>query len=48
MIYDHLGMRTVLNAVGPATRLGGLPLHPEVWKAMQESLEHSVRMDELV
>lgn len=46
MIYDHLGMRTVLNAVGPATRLGGLPLHPEVWQAMQESLDHSVRMDE--
>lgn len=46
-IYDDLGVPTVLNGVGPATRLGGLPLHPEVWAAMQEAVEHSVRMDQL-
>ncbi len=46
-IYDDLGVPAVLNGVGPATRLGGLPLHPEVWAAMQDALESSVRMDEL-
>lgn len=46
-VYESLGVPTVLNAVGPATRLGGLPLHPEVWAAMQEALANSVRMDAL-
>lgn len=46
-VYDDLGVPTVLNGVGPATRLGGLPLHPEVWTAMQEAVAQSVRMDVL-
>lgn len=46
-VYESLGVPGVLNGVGPATRLGGLPLHPEVWKAMQEALATSVRMDVL-
>lgn len=46
-LYEKWGVPTVLNGVGPATRLGGLPLHPEVWQAMQEALAQSVRMDAL-
>ncbi len=46
-IYDDLGVPTAINAVGPATRLGGLDLHPDVWAAMTESLQASVRMDVL-
>ena len=44
-LYEGLGVPVALNGVGPATRLGGLPLHPEVWAAMQESLASPVRMD---
>ncbi|CAN5451512.1 hypothetical protein BH10ACT7_BH10ACT7_04620 [soil metagenome] len=46
-VYESLGVPAVLNGVGPATRLGGLPLHPDIWKAMQEALATSVRMDVL-
>lgn len=46
-VYDKLWVPAVLNGVGPATRLGGLALHPEVWTAMQEALAVSVRMDVL-
>ena len=46
-VYDRLGVTPVINGVGPATRLGGLPLHPDVWTAMQEALAQSVRIDEL-
>ena len=45
--FGDLGVPAVLNGVGPATRLGGLPLHPEVWEAMRESLRSPVRMDVL-
>lgn len=44
-LYEGLGVPAALNGVGPATRLGGLPLHPDVWLAMQESLASPVRMD---
>lgn len=44
-LYEGLGVPVALNGVGPATRLGGLPLHPDVWAAMQESLASPVRMD---
>lgn len=44
-LYERLGVPGAINAVGPATRLGGLPLHPEVWAAMQEALATPVRMD---
>ncbi len=37
----------LINGVGPATRLGGLPLHEEVWQAMREASQTSLRMDEL-
>lgn len=44
-LYEGLGVPAALNGVGPATRLGGLSLHPEVWAAMHESLASPVRMD---
>ncbi|MEH1013195.1 aminotransferase class V-fold PLP-dependent enzyme [Micromonospora sp. CPCC 206060] len=46
-IYAELGIRTLINAVGPATRLGGLPLSDEVTEAMRVAGTRNVRMDEL-
>lgn len=46
-IYAELGVGTIVNAVGPATRLGGLPLSEGVLDAIRQSLESNVRMDEL-
>lgn len=47
MIFDGLSLTPVINGVGPATRLGGLPLADEVLQAMREAAKISVRMDEL-
>jgi L-seryl-tRNA(Ser) seleniumtransferase len=46
-IYHDLGLRSIVNAVGPATRLGGLPLSATVLAAMSEAVAANVRMDEL-
>jgi L-seryl-tRNA(Ser) seleniumtransferase len=46
-IYERLGVRTVISAVGPATRLGGTTLDPAVLQAMAEAARACVRMDEL-
>ena len=46
-IVSELGLRPVVNAVGPATRLGGLPLSEAVHAAMRAATERNVRMDEL-
>lgn len=46
-LFDRIGVRRVVNGVGPATRLGGLPLHPAVIAAMAEATVHAVRMDDL-
>ena len=46
-VYSQLRIEPIINGVGPATRLGGLALSHNVWKAMQESNEHSYRMEEL-
>jgi len=46
-IHSQLGIEPIINGVGPATRLGGLALSENVWKAMQESNEQSYRMEEL-
>lgn len=46
-IYDRLGVRTIVNATGPATRLGGGPMADEVIAAMGEAARHSVDMAEL-
>ncbi len=46
-ILSELGLAPVLNGVGPATRLGGLPLPDEVWDAVRMATRSNVRMDEL-
>ncbi len=46
-VYERLGVRTVVNAVGPATRLGGTTLDPEVLQAMAEAASACVKIDEL-
>jgi L-seryl-tRNA(Ser) seleniumtransferase len=46
-IHSQLEIEPIINGVGPATRLGGLALSENVWKAMQESNEKSYRMEEL-
>lgn len=43
----RLGLRPIVNAVGPATRLGGLPLSDDVLAAMADAVSANVRMDEL-
>ncbi|MGA7670768.1 MAG: aminotransferase class V-fold PLP-dependent enzyme [Nitrolancea sp.] len=46
-IYEEFGIRPVINAAGPVTRLSGAPLHPEVAGAMAEAAQSCVRIDEL-
>ncbi|MBI2687036.1 MAG: aminotransferase class V-fold PLP-dependent enzyme [Acidobacteria bacterium] len=46
-IYDDLGVRTIINAKGPSTRVSGGLLAPEVTKAMTEAAAHCVDMAEL-
>jgi len=46
-IVTDLGVRPIVNAVGPATRLGGLPLSEGVLSAMRDAVGRNVRMDEL-
>lgn len=46
-IYETLGVRPIINAAGPATRLSGMPLVPEVAEAMAEAAQSCVRIDEL-
>ena len=46
-IAAELGIRPIVNAVGPASRLGGLPLSDGVLAAMRAAGERNVRMDEL-
>src|SRR4051794_4076889 len=46
-IYDRLGVRTIINAKGPSTRLSGGFLHPEVSAAMTEAGSYCVDMAEL-
>lgn len=45
--YDDLGVRTVINAAGPLTRLGGNRVSGEVLAAMAEAAASNVRIDEL-
>ena len=47
MPYDELGLRPVVNGLGPVTRLGGLPMSETVFAAMRAAVETNVRMDEL-
>ena len=46
-VYDTLGVRRILNAAGPVTRLGGHRVAPEVAAAMAEAAQGHVQMDEL-
>src|ERR671921_2314729 len=46
-IYDDLGLRTVINASGTLTRLGGSRMAPEVLAAMTEAAASFVPLDDL-
>ncbi|MBA4098771.1 MAG: hypothetical protein C0484_18655 [Rhodospirillum sp.] len=46
-IYERRGVRTLINAKGPATRLSGGIMRPEVTAAMAEAAKHCVDMAEL-
>lgn len=46
-IYDSLGVATIINAKGTATRLSGGIMRPEVSAAMVEASRHCVDMAEL-
>ncbi|MBI4551920.1 MAG: aminotransferase class V-fold PLP-dependent enzyme [Candidatus Latescibacteria bacterium] len=46
-IYERLGVRTLINASGPATRLSGSIMPPEVADAMREASQYCVDIAEL-
>jgi L-seryl-tRNA(Ser) seleniumtransferase len=46
-VYERLGVRPIVNAVGPATRLGGTTIDPEVLAAMAGAASACVPIDEL-
>ena len=46
-IYEKLGVRRIVNAAGPVTRLGGHRVAPEVAAAMAEAAQGHVHVDEL-
>ena len=46
-IYERLGVRTIINANGPTTRLSGGIMRPEVAEAMVEASQHCVEMADL-
>ncbi len=46
-IYEQLGVRTIINAKGPSTRVSGGRLAPEVTGAMAEAATYCVDMAEL-
>jgi D-glucosaminate-6-phosphate ammonia-lyase len=46
-VYERLGVRTIINAKGHATRLSGGIMRPEVTAAMVEASQHCIEMAEL-
>jgi len=46
-VYERLGVRTLINAQGEVTRLGGALMEQETSDAIAEAAKYSVRMDEL-
>lgn len=46
-VYERLGVRTIVNAVGPATRLSGSIMPLEVAEAMKEASQYCVDLAEL-
>lgn len=45
--FERIGVKAIINAYGPLTRLGGALMSPEVLAAMQEASNHSVDMTAL-
>jgi seryl-tRNA(Sec) selenium transferase len=41
-VLERLGVKSVINACGPVTRLGGGVMHPDVAAAMTEASQVSV------
>jgi D-glucosaminate-6-phosphate ammonia-lyase len=46
-VYEKLGVRTIINASGPSTRLSGSIMPPEVAEAMREASQYCVDIAEL-
>lgn len=46
-VYEDLGVRPVINAAGPLTRLSGMPLDPAVAAAMAEAAQACVRIEDV-
>ncbi len=46
-IYEQLGVHTIINAKGPATRLSGGVMRPDVAKAMADASQYCVDMAQL-
>ncbi|HEV7999918.1 MAG TPA: hypothetical protein VGP63_08570, partial [Planctomycetaceae bacterium] len=46
-VYEQLGVRTVINAAGTLTNLGGSLMPPEVMAALASAAQHFVDMGEL-
>ena len=46
-VYERLGIRTIVNASGPSTRLSGGIMRPEVAAAMAEASQWCVDLAEL-
>ena len=46
-VFEQLGVRTIINAKGPATRLSGGIMRPEVAAAMAEASQACVDIAEL-
>jgi L-seryl-tRNA(Ser) seleniumtransferase len=46
-VYERLGVRTIINASGPATRLSGSIMPPEVAEAMKEATQYCVDIAQL-
>jgi len=47
-LYEELGVKTVINAAGTQTFLGGSIVHPKVMEAMKEAAGKFVNMGELI
>ena len=47
-IFDHLGVKPVINGCGVYTDLGGSMLSPAIWQAMTEANRYFTRMPDLL
>ena len=46
-VYERLGVRTFINAIGTLTTFSGTLMHPEVKAAMEEASQNFVRIHDL-